>query len=234
MVYVSKVLGRMKICIIIPVYDEAKTIGGLVQEIRDKNLDVVIIDDGSTDGSGKIAEEKGAVVIRHCEKLGKGVSLRDGFSYAVDKEEYDGVVTMDGDGQHAVCEIDSFLQIASQHPECIVSGSRMKSCNNMPLIRHLTNRFMSSMISRICRQQIPDSQCGFRYISASILRAIKLSSSDFEIETEVLIKASRKGFKIYSIPVQSIYRNELSKINPFVDTIRFFIFITKQIWRSRK
>ncbi|MDP8265074.1 MAG: glycosyltransferase family 2 protein [Candidatus Aceula lacicola] len=223
----------MKICIVIPVYDEARTIGQLVQEIRDKNLDVVVVDDGSTDGSGQCAEEKGAVVVRHDENLGKGVSLRDGFNYAVDNG-HDGVITMDGDGQHAVCEIDSFLQIASQSPESIVSGSRMKNCDNMPLIRRLTNRSMSSMISGICRQQIPDSQCGFRYISTTILKAIKLSSSDFEIETEVLIKASRKGFKVHSIPIQSIYRNELSKVNPFIDTIRFFVFIIKQVWCSRK
>ncbi|MDD3374749.1 MAG: glycosyltransferase family 2 protein [Candidatus Omnitrophica bacterium] len=219
----------MRICVVIPVHDEAATIGNLVQEIRCKSLDVVVIDDGSADDSGKIAEEKGAVIIHHCEKLGKGVSLRDGFAYAVDNG-YDGVVAMDGDGQHAVCEIDSFIQIAKQHSESIVSGSRMKNCDNMPLIRRLTNQAMSSLISAICRQKVPDSQCGFRYISTKILKVIKLSSSDFEIETEVLIKASRKGFKIYSIPVQSIYRNELSKINPFIDTIRFFIFIIKQVW----
>ena len=233
MVYVPEVLDRMKICIVIPAYDEVKTIGDLVQEIRCKNLDVIVVDDGSTDDSGNIAEEKGAVVIRHPEKLGKGISLRDGFAYAVDKG-YDGVVTIDGDGQHAICEIDSFLQVAKKYPESIISGSRMKNCDNMPMIRRLTNQFMSSMISGICRQQIPDSQCGFRYISTQILKVIKLTSSDFEIETEVLIKASRKGFKIYSIPIQSIYRNELSKINPLIDTIRFFVFIIKQVCYSRK
>ncbi len=232
MVYVSEILDRMRICIIIPVHDESKTISYLVQEICSKNLDVIVVDDGSSDFSGEIAREQGALVISHSEKLGKGVSLRDGFSYAVE-HSYDGVISMDGDGQHLVSELDVFIEKANQYPSSVVSGSRMKNCKNMPKIRKLINRAMSSLVSNLCHQRIPDSQCGFRYISVDVLKSITLSSSDFEIETEVLIKAARKGFKVHSIPIQTIYRNELSKINPVIDTFRFFIFIIKQVWFSK-
>ena len=99
----------------------------------------------------------------------------------------------------------------------------------MPFVRLLTNRIMSSMISLICRQEIPDSQCGYRYISCDILKDIKLTCKDFEIESEVLIKASKKGYTIRSIPIRTIYSNEESKISPVRDTIRFFKYLTREI-----
>ena len=103
----------------------------------------------------------------------------------------------------------------------------------MPLVRLLVNRIMSAMISGVCRQRVPDTQCGFRYIGRRPLQEIKLSCKDFEIESEVLIEASHKGFKIYSVPIKTIYSNEVSKINPFVDTIRFFVYIIRQAWHSK-
>ncbi len=223
----------MKICIIIPVYNESQTIGELIKEIKNKSLEVVVIDDGSTDCCGDIAEQNGAHLIRHQEKKGKGVSLRDGFDY-VAKKGFDAVITMDGDGQHDIVDLDVFIEKANDSSgDIIVSGNRMGNCKNMPTVRFLTNKFMSAMISGLCHQKIPDSQCGFRFISVNILKAIQLFSSDFEIETEVLVRASRKGFKIYSVPIQAIYRNELSKINPFLDTIRFFAFIIKELKNSK-
>ena len=87
---------------------------------------------------------------------------------------------------------------------------------------------MSGLISSVCRQRIPDSQCGYRYIAAPILRKISLLSSDFEIESEVLIQASKNGFKIYSVPIKTIYRGECSKINPIIDTFRFIVYIIRE------
>lgn len=222
----------MKVCIIIPVYNEARMIGKIVEEIKARSWDVIVVNDGSTDHSGGIAKEKGAFVIDHREKQGKGVSLRDGFACAL-TQGFDGVIAMDGDGQHHIDDIESFMVKARQYPDSIISGNRMLDCKRMPMIRRFVNRMMSLMISSICHQSIPDSQCGFRFISASVLKSIVLISSNFEIETEIFIKASRKGFKIHSIPVQTIYRDELSKINPFVDTFRFFRYILKELIGSR-
>jgi hypothetical protein len=97
----------------------------------------------------------------------------------------------------------------------------------------MTNRFMSGLISLFCGQNIPDTQCGFRLIKTAVLKAIKLESSDFEIETEVLIRASKKGFKIRSVAIQTIYSNEVSKIQPFKDTIRFVVYIFREWLRPR-
>ena len=222
----------MRICIIIPVYNEAAAIGDLVYQLKAKGRDILVIDDGSTDDSANFAKAQGADVIVHAERRGKGTSLRDGFDYAVAKG-FDGIIAMDGDGQHAVSDVDKFFDKAKEFPDGIINGSRMSNVRTMPLIRYWTNELMSSIISIACRQSIPDSQCGFRFIPTRILKSIHLSSSDFEIETEVLTKASRKGFRIHSIGVQTIYQNELSKINPLIDTFRFIVFIIKDLCQSK-
>lgn len=221
----------MKTCIVIPVYNEAAAIGWLVADLKKRRYDVLVIDDGSVDNSGAIAREKGALVITHEVRKGKGLSLRDGFDYAV-RQNYDAVITMDGDGQHAVEDIPQFIEKAKEAGTSIVTGSRMQNHAGMPWVRLWVNGLMSAVISSLCKQNIPDTQCGFRLISVPILRQIRLSSSDFEIESEVLIKASKKGFKIHSVPVKTIYQDEISKVNPFKDTIRFFVYLFKEMRSS--
>ena len=228
MVDVQGVLDPVNVCILIPVYNECKEIGRLVGSLKRKGFDVVVVDDGSTDQSGTTAQEKGAKVIRHDQKQGKGHSLQDGFDYILRQENYDAVITIDGDGQHDIEDIDQFLAKAQEHPKSIITGTRMANPRGMPLVRLWTNRLMSGVISFLCRQKIPDTQCGFRFINCSVLKPLTLTSSDFQIETEVLIKASKKGFKIYSVPIKTIYRGEASKINPVVDTFRFLVYIIKE------
>lgn len=229
MVDVQGVLAQVRVCVLIPVYNECKEIGRLVESLKRKGFDVVVVDDGSTDDSRKAAQEKGAVVIRHEQKQGKGRSLRDGFESILKGKQYDGVVTIDGDGQHDIEDIEQFLVQAQKYPESIITGTRMTNPQGMPLIRLWTNRLMSGVISFLCRQKIPDTQCGFRLISASVLKPLKLTSDDFQIETEVLIKAAKSGFKIYSVPIKTIYRGESSKINPVLDTFRFLVYIIKEM-----
>ena len=218
----------MKTCVIVPAYNEIAAIGAVVEKLIKRGLDVVVIDDGSEDGSGELARRNGAHVIRHDEKMGKGKALRHGFEYAL-KQNYDQVVTLDGDGQHDVDDIDQFLKKSLESPKSIVTGTRLGSPEGMPWLRLLTNRIMSGFISLACHQSIPDTQCGYRLISCDILRAISISSSDFEIETEVLIKAAKKGFRIHSVPIRTIYRNEASKINPLLDTVRFVVYFIKEM-----
>ena len=100
----------------------------------------------------------------------------------------------------------------------------------MPWHRLFTNKIMSALISLVCRQKIYDTQCGYRLIRCEVLRNVVLSSSAFEIESEVLIKASKKRYRIASVPVKTIYGTEVSKINPFFDTARFIIYIVREMF----
>lgn len=218
----------IRICVLIPVLNESGTIGSVVSGVRVRGLDVVVVDDGSTDNSGAIARQDGATVIRHEARKGKGQSLRDGFQYVLE-HGYEGVITMDGDGQHDVSDLDKFLQLISEKRPGVIVGNRMANPKGMPLVRYLTNRFMSFLISSACGQNVPDTQCGYRYISAAVLREVPLASDDFEIETEMLMKSAKHGFHVDSVPVMTIYRNEESKIHPLKDTVRFIKYFSKEI-----
>ncbi|MFH1245773.1 MAG: glycosyltransferase family 2 protein [Candidatus Omnitrophota bacterium] len=214
----------MKICALIPSLNEAKTIGTLINRIKTQGLDVVVIDDGSIDRTAQVACQNGAYVLKNKHNMGKGASLKEGFRYILEKD-YDAVVTMDGDGQHSPEDIIHFIQKAAASGADVIIGNRMTSCKNMPLIRRLTNRTMSLFISRLCKQDIPDSQCGFRLLKRNVIAGMNPVSSNYEIESEMILEAHQKGFNICSIPVQTIYNKEISQINPVIDTLRFLKFI---------
>lgn len=214
----------MRTCVIIPAYNEEKTVQVLITSVKRYVPDVLVISDGSTDRTEELAKEGGAVVISFENNLGKGKVLKDGFDYAL-KNNYDAVITMDADGQHSPADIPNIINRASSPKAGIVVGNRMANPENMPVLRFTTNILMSLIISLICRQNIPDSQCGFRLIKSDVLRKIRLFSANYEIESEVLIKASRLGFRVISAPIKSVYEGQLSLINPFLDTWRFFVML---------
>ena len=226
MVYVQEVLENMKICVIIPAYNESKDISGLIKEIKAKVPDVLVVDDGSTDPTSQIATQSGATVIRNIVNQGKGACLKQGFKYAL-ANNFDAVITMDGDGQHLPEDILSFTRRAESSTSAILVGNRMLETKNMPWLRVITNKFMSWIISILSKQRIPDTQCGFRLIKRAALEKVELKTRKFEAETEILLKASRLGFKIESVPIKTVYRGGKSQINPFLDTIRFLKFIIR-------
>ena len=216
----------MKTCILIPSYNEARTIGIIVRSLKERGFEVYVVDDGSIDSTGSIAESSGAKVIRYEKNRGKGAAIREGFKRIL-QDGFDAVLIVDGDGQHKIDDISNFLNKMDQTNAGIVIGNRMNDTSTMPYIRIKTNRFMSGLVSKISGQYIPDSQCGFRLIKREVLEKIRLESDRFEIESELLIKASAAGFKIESVPIKTVYEDEKSKINPIIDTIRFIVFMVK-------
>jgi len=221
----------MKTCVITPTYNEAKSIAELVRQICEQNLQPLVIDDGSDDNTAQIAKENGAIVLRSEQNQGKGASLIRGFHYALE-QNFDAVITMDGDGQHLVSDIPYFMRLAAYSDGDIFIGNRMNRPKSMPWLRLGTNKFMSWLISLIAKQKIPDTQCGFRLIKKDVLEKVNLKTSKYETESEILIQAARLGFKIESVPIKTVYGSEKSRINPIVDTARFIRFILKQIWTT--
>jgi glycosyltransferase involved in cell wall biosynthesis len=219
----------IKVCVLLPAYNEEKAIGKIVNQIRAYDLDVIVVDDGSTDNTVNIAQQAQARVISHPKNQGKGQALRTGFKFILDNN-YDAVIIMDADGQHSVQEIKSFIEYAMNSDAGIVIGNRMGRPQNMPLVRILTNKFTSMLLSQIVKMEIPDSQCGFRLIRGAVLKKLDLSTLKYETESEILIQAAKNNFKIESIPVKSIYENHKSRINPILDTIRFCNLIGKCIF----
>lgn len=218
--------NKLNFYVLIPAFNEEKHIGELIRRINLITSNIVVVDDGSTDKTAQIAQQNGAFCIIHDTNKGKGASLSDGYDYLLNKgAEY--IITMDADGQHSPDDINKFIQLAKSGKYDIIVGNRMNDTKNMPLIRYLTNRFTSMVVSMCAGCKIPDSQCGFRLFSSNVLRKVKVTGMNFDAESEILVKASKKGFNIGSVEVKTIYGEEISKVNPVKDTIRFFQLILR-------
>ena len=207
-------------CVVIPAFDAEKSIGPLVAQIKRQGLSVVVVDDGSKDQTAAVASGGGALVISHLRNEGKGRALRTGFEYAL-RSRFDGVVTMDSDAQHDPEEIARLIEAGEYQHAGIVIGNRMAT-TAMPVLRRWVNRLFSGIVSAIARQQIPDSQSGFRLIHKEVLASISLTSQRFEIETELLLAASKRRWKTISVPVRTSYDSHSSHIRPLRDGMRFF------------
>ena len=217
------------ICCLIPAYNEEKTVELVIEGCRRHAMDIVVVDDGSTDGTHEISKRAGAHVIRHARNLGKGMALRTGFSHAL-HNRYDAVLSIDADGQHDAGEIPKFIEAFKGGGGDIIIGSRLWQKKEIPAIKYLPNKVGVYFISRAAGQSIPDTQSGFRLYKREVLERIALRGTGFEAETEMLIRASRRGFRISSLPVRAIYPSDYkSNFRPVRDFVRISISVLKTI-----
>lgn len=217
---------KISFCVLIPAYNEQNHIGQLLDDVKKYADDILVVDDGSSDDTLAVVKKAGVEYIEHKVNKGKGASLSDGYRYVIDKN-YDYVLVMDGDAQHAPDDIAGFIKTAEETSVDIILGNRMESTKDMPWLRFFTNRFMSWLISKVAGQSIYDSQCGFRLISIQVLKNIEVESQNYDAESEFLIKASRAGYKISSVGIKTIYAGQESKIHKVRDTIRFFKLLAR-------
>jgi glycosyltransferase involved in cell wall biosynthesis len=211
----------MRVCALIPVYNEASHIREVVKGCLKYVEAVFVVDDGSADDSAQLAREAGAVVLRHPRNLGKGIALKTGFREILRDATWDGVVVLDGDGQHNPDEIPKFLSSMKQGSYDIVVGNRMKDVRSMPIERTTTNYLSSRILTALTGQKIRDSQCGFRLVKTSVLREVVLKTRKYDTESEMLVEAARKRFRVGNVPIQTIYAGQKSNIHPVLDTLRF-------------
>ena len=223
---------RPTVAAVIPAYGEEKHVGEVVLRTRAQLDHVLVVDDGSTDETAVRAREAGAEVITHPQNLGKGETIKTGLRLWLDRG-FDYVIILDGDGQHRPEEIDRFIaKSAPPNESKLLVGNRMNDVSRMPFVRRVVNRYMSAKISRVCGQHIPDTQCGFRMLHRDLIPDILGGAERFDYETEMLIVASQKGYRIYSVPVSTVYSDEVSSIHPIRDTLRFLKLM--QRYRKRK
>jgi glycosyltransferase involved in cell wall biosynthesis len=218
--------------IAIPCYQEEGRVGDVVRRALNHGP-VLVVDDGSSDRTAEEAEKHGAHVIRHAANQGKGSAIQTVFHYFL-KGKWQGLILLDGDGQHDPEEIPGFFEAAQPENIMMVVGNRMHQIENMPKIRILTNWFMSKLLSIFVGIEVPDSQCGFRYIKRGLIENIKLQAERFDIESELLIEASRFSKGVISVPIATIYGDERSKIRPVQDTLRFIKLMIKARRQKKK
>ena len=215
----------MRVCAVIPAYNEADVIGDLVAAVRQHVDQVIVVDDGSVDGTGARAAGAGASCLRFEENQGKGAAVRHALA-RVAPGAFTHVLFMDGDGQHRPEDIPSLLQEARVSGADLVIGTRPLDQARMPRSRHLSNSLGSRVASRLVGRPIRDSQSGFRLVRLASLAALSLRSRGYEIEMEVLIKLCGTGAQVSQTPVALVYDGgrARSKMRPIRDTVRICLW----------
>ena len=217
------------VAILIPAYNAADTLPELLQRAMTfvRHQDIIVIDDGSLDGTGAVASNAGVIVLRHARNRGKGAALRTGFEYVRSCARYGAVITMDADLQHCPEELPKFLEARRNQGSSIVIGCRDRIGSRMPLHRVLSNTITSALGAARTGVAIKDSQSGYRLIGLEVLESISLESNGYEAETELLIKSALKGFTIDFIPIATLYGNERSHMTHWETTRRFLQVLLK-------
>lgn len=192
----------MKLCVIIAAYNEGPNLGPVIEGVRGflrEGDEILVVDDGSTDNTSQVARDHGARVVRQEPNQGKGMAIRRGIQEAAG----DAILFIDGDGQDPPDDIPKLIEEMEKGAE-MVNGSKFIGTLREGAIswpNYLGNRFMSGMINLLFGVRITDSQSGFRAFDLEKVRRLNLDSSEYEIETEMLIKAIRAGFKIVEVGV---------------------------------
>ena len=225
-------IQRSDVCVLIPAYNEEKRIPAVIQAVQKHGFAVVGIDDGSKDRTAEAIRASEAHCVVSPVNQGKGAAIRKGFDWVL-QSPYQAVIVVDADGQHNPSELDFFVNALAAGDADLVIGNRMHDPEGMSFIRRCTNRGMSWIISSVAGQKVPDTQCGYRAFTRKALEKMVLRTSRFEIESEMILSAGREGLRITSIPIASVYRDEISRIRPVRDAVRFFIFLFKFIFSKK-
>jgi len=219
---------------IIPALNAERSIGAVVRDCKAVVRDVLVVDDGSADRTAEVAREAGAQVVSHPANRGKGAALKTGFAYALE-HGFDAVVTLDADGQHLASEIPKFFAAREETGADLIIGGRAHLFGQMLPRRRFANRFSARCIAFASHTDVTDSQSGFRLYSAQLLRAIRLRSDGFDMESEVIVQAGQRKFKILSIPIDLgfVDGQSTSHYKPLMDTIRiaWTVIRARYFWR---
>ena len=198
----------MRIAAVIAAHDEADHVGGVVEGLRPFGLyRILVVDDGSSDGTGAAAKAAGAEVLRlePGQGGGKGQALRAGIAHLA-RDDYDYCLFIDGDGQHDPADLQGFLGHLAQHPESdFLIGSRLLDRAKIPPKRWRTNALGSWTLGRIAGVHWEDSQSGFRLVRKKVLDRLELKSTGFAIEMEMAMKAADWKLRWAHIPIKAIY-----------------------------
>ena len=231
-------IDRTNVCIVIPALNEALRIRSVVEGALRECPNVIVIDDGSDDGTAERIADLPVTVLRHAQRMGKGAGLRDGFAEAL-RRGARGVITMDGDGQHDAADIPRLLDAANRYPDHIVIGARLRKRASQPYYRRLANEFGDWGIAWGCGFRIADSQSGQRFYPARVAALGDVPGEDFVLEAQILITAARQlGVRCVSVPIESRYQGaehdgpqfRKSHFRPLRDLYRITSHVVKQVW----
>lgn len=214
----------LTIAALVPAYQAAAHLGEVLLRLAALPAPprVLVVDDGSRDATAEVARQFGADVLSFAGNRGKGHALLAGFARLRD---FDAVVTLDADGQHPPERVPAFVAAAEAGAD-LVLGRRAVSAD-MPALRRFANRFSSGWCSAIAGQRISDSQCGFRLYRREVLERTPVRASRYEVETEMAVRAARRGFRVAEVEVPTVYGDETSHLSLSRDVPRIVAMMVR-------
>ncbi|MCI4662264.1 MAG: glycosyltransferase family 2 protein [Neomegalonema sp.] len=221
-----------KLAALIPAHNEILTLREVVLATRRHIETVIVIDDGSSDGSAEAIADLDVRLIRETQNLGKGVRLAQGFDLAA-REGFSHVLTLDADGQHDPEDIPAFAAKAAEHPEALILGDRSGDMAQMPARRKHGIRFGNFFIGWASRQPIQDAQCGMRVYPMALWQRLEIPKrrkQGFLFETAVLLYGAEAGARFVSVPVAARYEGFVqrpSHFHPIRDFLKLFGMVTR-------
>jgi glycosyltransferase involved in cell wall biosynthesis len=206
----------MKVVIGIPAYNEEKNIASIILKLKKITENIIVCDDGSNDLTADIVTKMGSVLITHPKNLGYGAAIRSIFLKAKELNA-DILVTFDADGQHRIEDINKVIEPLINEEADIVIGSRFldsKGQKEIPTYRKFGIKVITALTTTSIKENISDSQSGFRGYTKKVLQEIMPSEFGMGVSTEILIKSSKKKFRIKEVPIIVLYEGDTSTQNP--------------------
>jgi len=208
------------IAALIPAFNCSDRVGPVVRGIRQYVPDVLVVDDGSSDGTAAVARESGACVVVHEANRGKGPALRSGLAVLLG-QHYGHILMLDADGQHDPEDAPGFLEAATEAD--FVLGNRLWNWEVIPAKRYWTNFIGTRALRLMTGFPLEDSQCGYRLVSASHLRRMGRVGNRYSVDTEILVRAGKLQARFAHVPVRVIYEGVVSHYRPIYDTVHIVL-----------
>jgi glycosyltransferase involved in cell wall biosynthesis len=229
-------LRPQDVAVVVPAFNERRTVRDLVERVLRQVQHVIVVDDGSSDGTAEALQGLDITLLRHRDNQGKAASLWDGIQEAR-KRNIIGVITLDGDGQHLPEDIPRLLERFRQSPNAIVIGSRLHDKANIPRARYNANRFANFWISWAAGYSIIDSQSGYRIYPVDLLDKVRVGYRKplgFVFESEILIEAGRRGITSIPVAISAIYTEQArpSHFRPILDIVRIVRMVAWKLLSS--
>jgi glycosyltransferase involved in cell wall biosynthesis len=226
---INESIEKLKICIIIPTYNNATTLKKVIEDVSQYSNNIIVVNDGSTDDTLEILSELSYIdVISYENNVGKGFALRKGFEYAIEKG-YKYAITIDADGQHFAEDIPLFIDKLKEEKDAVIIGARNMTQDGVPGKSSFGHKFSNFWFRVETGIKHPDTQSGFRLYPLDRIKDSKWFTKKYEFEIEVIVRLAWKGVKITYVPIKVYYapkEERISHFRPFVDFTRISILNT--------